>query len=638
MNHEANDIFPAGAGGRLWVLLAVGLSAGALGTAACDLAGIPETILDAGAPSDLAITPDSGATVEPDGQICEPGSVSCWVAGVMRCSDDGTDFEIESCGEHEICKDGACRRLENQCDTNLPFRLSSTEMRFNSNGFLRSDSDSVEFENCSNFEIVLSRPTIRHVEAPPLHREDVFAFDRRSSPNQVPLPPGTSVRLGIEYAPRYGYFPGSAQLRLNVRAEQTYPATIRLLRQIDCVSVPPEIEVGRLERGERRRIDIPFFNCGNQAETVSLPALDRVQTGPMEVTYARSHPPFFVLPPGKSRLIAVDVKPREEIPERETGAVEVELPFLAYRTGGSGSSRSLKLEPRLTAEVPGETCFEPEPFPELTHAIGEDSCAVPGETMSGREAKVRPTGTIDFCTEKVSPGQRYELTLRSAPERSTARLQPKISGQTKDQVAFLRFEPDVPGYYVFSRRLVGSDGERSCDSRLFRVDARPQAPLMVELSWETLQDPIPADVGYGRGVDLNLHVRSDDPSGYWTDRQTDCFDYGLRPGRRCPKGGGRIASLSATGAHPEIVTFDNPRKQNYEIAVRAFNTYSFVGARATIRIWADGKLVENTPITRRIGRTNGIAWLVGRYEPRDRVFKPIDEVAKTFDDLGKSRE
>ncbi|MFB6350740.1 MAG: hypothetical protein ABEN55_09815, partial [Bradymonadaceae bacterium] len=197
----------------------------------CNLPGLPGTRSDTVADTGLDTAPpdDVSRTCNPDADESE--YPKCSAGAVLKCVEGGTRVESVPCGDDEICQTGRCRPVDNQCDTPLPFRLSKSTLDFESNGRLRSDSDSVVVENCSDLPIILGGASVEYPSAEvfPSHL-DVFTIANRFSLDGVHLPPGEELSVRVKYAPTDGFFllrdemSGSAgpTLSLDLRASRTY--------------------------------------------------------------------------------------------------------------------------------------------------------------------------------------------------------------------------------------------------------------------------------------------------------------------------------------------------------------------------------------------------------------------------------
>ena len=614
MRRSVAESFAAAVGDlRATLLTAALLAAGAW--AGCDLAGLaaPVPHRDTGPPH-----PTGDASKGSDGGevVCEPGSVTCHAFGILKCSEDGTDFETESCADHEVCKGGQCRPLKNECETNLPFRLSKTELFFRSSGFLKSATADLTIENCSNFEIALSQPSRNVARFQPPNPAEVFQIQGASPFGGSALPPGASRTLTLDYAPKHGFFDGEATFQFNVQAEQTFPARVALHRQIDCVSTTPRLDIGRLEVGGTARVMLPLYNCGNRRQRVEIPDPGDIDSDHSILRWGEGAPESVELAPGESTTIPL------KLTRLQRGELDVRIPF-----------RSRRLASRIVGQVGAPPCFDARQIRPPRHRRTGASDWKPGQ-----EIELSPRQTLRLEADLgEGKGRGFDLELQHAPSGSRARLEPRSEGQGE---TFFRFSPDLPGVYGLTAHLVSPDGRRSCQAVPLRLIVRPEAPLFVEVTWETLGDPIPDDVGFGRGVDLNAHLRAHrevegaPQTGPWNDRRWGCFQYGDRAPSLCltheGESHGQVLSVSVDGVGAETIAVDEIDAESFDLAVRAFNTYDFPGARARIRIWADGRQLSETPLTQRIGRTDGIVWHVGTYDPDEQSLEITDEVRKSF--------
>ena len=605
--------------------------------AACNLPGLPGVrdggpVRDAGAdttpPADTSTPPprpDVPSVCRADGRSDGGDGTwrQCWGSGVMTCVDNGTNIEFTPCGDHELCQDGECQPVENQCDTSLPFRLSKSSLAFDSNGRLRSDSDSVVVENCSDFDLLLHRADIQY------RRTDLFptglspfATANRFPLEEVRIPPGEDLRVRVEYAPQFGYFTHKEpRLLLDVRAAQPYVTELPMERRIHCVSTAPDVALGEWQRGERTNVEIPVYNCGTVAARVTRPELDDVPADGMALTGPDKSKVTREIPPGETADFPIGIE------ATRAGTVSIDVPLFSRRADATQSQRVETITTRLGGRVVTEQCAEPAESggvwsPEYRSAEADTWSSGPEATVApGREFHIRTPATGNRPSD-----HRFYLSQR--PDRSQRSLRPAPHSDDR----YVRLTPDVPGTYVIAHDPVDADQGPSCEPQTFRLEVRPEAPVYVELDWAAVDDPIPFDHGYGRGVDLDLHVKAsrDDAPGAWMNSNSDCFERGEEAGGYCFDTQS-IRSVSVSGGGVEAIALDRLDGSTFEIAVQAWNTYRFPGARAEVRVYSDGELREGFPVSTRFGRANGTVWHVGRLDPEADEFTTVDRVQKEFE-------
>jgi hypothetical protein len=592
--------------------------------AGCNLPGLTAELQDTG--SELG-GPDGGRSdtgacpVPQQERVCRPGWRECarGGAGVRRCSDCGRSFEFEMCPEGEFCEGGRCQPLANECDTSLPFRLSASSLTFDSNGRLRPDSGALALENCSSFDIVLQRANIQHENHPTAADREVFSLTNRYPLEGVTVPAGEELPIRMEYRPTFGFYPQTnVELEVDVRADQPYVTGIPLQRRIHCVTAPPTIDVGTWKGGAGTSVEVPVANCGTETTLVSRPSVEELEAegADLEASGDRRRR----LAPGDVERFAFDL--RAESP----GRADVELGFESRRAAGSTSRRAEEATTRVSGRARAGNCSEPEEISPPTYRTPDEA-----DWQSGHRATLAPGEPIDLRLDDDRPGAA-PIWMATRPNRSRSNLRAHPSGDREH----LRFVPDVPGTYTFAYEGTDDNGRPTCKTNVFRLEVTPEAPLYVELAWTTRGDPIADDRGYGRGVDLNLHVKpgTEEEPGRWGEPTDDCFQPGDRATRGCERGDGEMRWVSAASGS-EAVAFQSPEDLEFDIAARVWNTYRFSGAEATVRVYDDGRLVERFPAEgdgpRRVGGSAGTVWMVGTYSPEEGQMEIADAVRKDFE-------
>ncbi len=555
-------------------------------------------------------------------RVCERGERQCWGNRVMRCVDCGQDFVYEACGESELCKAGECQPVANGCNTALPFRLSASQLSFESTGQLRASSRSLTLENCAGRELVVDRAAIRRrAEAPFPPEHEVFEFGGRTTVDRVRLPAGEQMRLDLRYAPVEGFFVDEpVDLLLDVRAEQTYVTEVPLDRRIHCVSADADVELGVWELGEGTEIEVPVVNCGNAPIEVRPEDLAGVGGAGVTLEPADGEASRRLDPGGVTRY-------GFEIAVEQPGRVDLAIPFEGRRTETT-SSRPETTTARLRGRAEPGACASPASVPGLqSRRAGDEQWESKArrEIAPGEAIELRGAPELELAVGR-------QVWLAAKPERSGAHLE-ATEGPKGGASRYLRFAPDVPGSYTFAYRGAGEGGRPSCESEKFRLEVAPESPLYVELTWETAGDPIDGDGGYGRGADLNLHVnpQRDGESGGWADPIRDCYQTGGRAGRECRRAEGRVRAVSVGGGGPEAIAFGALSEHAFAVAVRMWNAYRFAGAQAVVRVYRNGELLEGFPRAARLGRTNGTVWHVGVYHPDAGQFVEVDRIRKDFE-------
>jgi len=616
---------------------------------ACNLPGLPG---DGGnADADLDVRPtDDGTRPPPDDadRKCDPDETDedgepRWprctpTGGVMRCLDGGTEIEFGQCADDEICRDGQCRPVTNQCDTPLPFRLSHSRLAFESNGRLRSASASVDVENCSDFEIRLGRASVGYRPASAFPRDlEIFSIPDRYPVEGMRIPAGQKKTVRVNYEPRYGFFLDRVpSLELDIRGARVHVAELAMDRRILCLSPPAGVEIGRLTPGEATAVEVPIYNCGTVRAEVTSPTVEDSDTdgdsgeGPPIVRQIQpDDPPTRTVAPGGVTYLPLELQAHHSgtvaVDARVTGR-RAPAPDATSGSGSGGSTRPQRLSTSLRGRVVAEECA-------VDHPPGRPEYRRRGEERwsTGETIRLRPGRTLQLRPERRglrSTAERFHTTRR--PDRSQARLK-----RPPDPTAnHLEFRPDVPGTYRIELDHQADGAPPSCRVGDLRIDVRPEAPLYVELDWSSMEDPIHDDRGYGRGVDLDLHVKKTGNGASrtrWTG-ESDCFERGDEPGRYCFDERGRVRSVSVSGAGVEAIALNQLDTATFTMAVRAWNAYRFAGALADIRVYTGGDLADGFPMTARFDRNaNGTVWFVGAYDPKSGRFQIADEVRKGFE-------
>lgn len=603
---------------------AVGLLAATAATlafaAACDLPGLrpvdpTDTTSDAGRP------------------LCEFGAATCQGSGRLVCTDAGPRFR--SCENDEICQDGECRPVENDCDSPLPLRLSTSVFAFDSNDRLRPDSASLQIENCSDEDLTLTQVAFRQ----PATRvgRPIFSVANRVPVADTVLPPGESLDVKIRYAPRFGFFlqPPDPTARVELRARRSYEAELDLRRRIDCVTAQPRVDFGSVPNSTSVERTIRFANCGNQRAVIPLGGALPVERDGYVLRRADGAPESVVLDPGASSKVPLVFE------ARSTDATYWEtLSFATLRIGPSDSARPGAVETSVRAKTRPETCADQTAPLAAYRRNAPDFDGNPARDpyTTGDAVELRPFETVwlrsahrGLAPPDGPPAEARPLTYRvvDRPDGSRARIR-----RVPRSDVYRRFTPDRVGTYRIRVRTRTKGGRPNCPRRdsTFTVEARPEARLYVELSWSSPDDPVAGDDGYGRGSDLNLHLLRTDAdaltaTGWFTDR--DCFQPGRRLTRRCP-GSGTIRSASVSGATPEAIAYDGSDEARFCAAVRTWNPYRFDRTRARLRIYRDATPLEVAPLTRTLGETRGTVWFVGCYDTAGAGFERVDAIRKSF--------
>lgn len=593
----------------LAALVCLAAAAAAVGMSGCDFAGMPapESV-------DALLQPDAGAEVGPP-RICTPYTRSCDDGQVKSCSPDGTHFIYQSCPSASSCEAGVCRPVSSDCSADEngerpEFSISPTKLVFETSDDLKSQPASLQVTNCTDYPIELSRLEIISPSYLAGQHEgygDMFVFGPGSSNlgGLVLAERGMSTKIDVVYQPQFAFSHEAATLKMDIRGADSHQVNVALQPKTYCLTATPKIELGDLPAGDH--VGARFFvqNCGT--EPVELRDIQSVQDADA--------------PAGVAVLLPDELTSGEDASASDTLKLaqgedkEIGLLVNTRHPGAFDSHVLVEMTdpekfPTPTLEVPIEgrvvapTCVDEQP---ATPTVWSDAIAE-------QQAWQVDTGAIDEpihleLNDPFDPDREPVLRLRTpSGSRSQLELSPGAQRSPKDY----EFSPDVAGRYRVEIDYVDEDGQPLCEPRELMVDVAPDDDLYVDLQWFTHGDKIPGDVGYGRGVDLNLHVvatRDLSATPDWTSSVYACFGLGelpapadagqaLRPkpfGCRNRDDGqvhSTIRSLSVSGANHEIITVDDAGDDFYHIGVQAWANYTFPQATAQLTLYSHGERVD----------------------------------------------
>lgn len=177
--------------------------------------------------------------------------------------------------------------------------------------------------------------------------------------------------------------------------------------------------------------------------------------------------------------------------------------------------------------------------------------------------------------------------------------QPKGSAGklSADDVQEPTFRPNVVGVYRFSLTVTDGAGKESCAPTDLEVVVTPAALMHVEVTWHTPGDPDESDEGFQKGADLDLHVLhpnaigadvdgDGEPDG-WFNKPWDCFWFNPKPPWTAT-----LDRDDVDGAGPENLSFQQLEPGAvYRVGIHYWDDNGFGPSFATLRIYAEGKLV-----------------------------------------------
>ncbi len=169
------------------------------------------------------------------------------------------------------------------------------------------------------------------------------------------------------------------------------------------------------------------------------------------------------------------------------------------------------------------------------------------------------------------------------------------------------FEVNVVGDYLFCLKVFNKIGISS-DQCCKLVHVKAGEGCVVELTWETPNDPDPTDqcgTGKNCGSDMDLHIvhryaggpdidKDGQPDGFF-DKKWDCFWSNPRP--TWVEGGDpvldqpRLDRDDTDGAGPENFHYDrSPPGECYKVGVHYWDDHTFGASVPTLRVFLDGDL------------------------------------------------
>lgn len=566
MNHDTNNQRPR----RLRRLL-LGAAFVAVFVFGCDLPGI--------------VDPIDGSALEPDVSLPDscPAAPSCGDGNVIElCGESGT-LEFVSCGRAETCVDGRCEDLTASCDgSRRPFRISNRELVFDVPELLtecdctgptgcrcesvdyKSQVRQLTIENCSDRSLYIFDLALKDSAVRP-DGEPVFALDR--SYRELEIRSGRSQTIDVFYRPAPGVSQLSeSNLELSLLGDASDSYAVGLRTRSLCVTATPFEDIWTLIPGQSITTSALVQNCGT--ERVTLTGAEVVAwKGPGEPTLRIAEKLPFTLLAGGTATAKVTVTPEE--PGLFEGTVRFNFVEERLRQGA---------ETRIYGAAAEQGCSDaPLPPVELTaNGVSVD----PGH-------KFEPARFVGLRSEPRTTLRPY-FTLESAPEGFKGRV------FINDDGSGLLVPLVVGAYVVRYGALDVETGQLLCEFEDIPLTVLPSAPLYVELTWDTLDDPIPGDAGYGRGIDLDLYVLTGGQSSGWTSSEAACFPEASTP---CSLAGGYRRVRSFAGGLPEAYAFDSS-DQTFTFGAYLRNPYNFEeGARAQIRIWRDGELIEGASLS-----------------------------------------
>lgn len=570
--------------------------------AGCDLQGVPR----AGGDGGLRLSEDAGG----DAVECTPGERTCSGSTRRVCTDEGV-LQQEECEAGTTCQEGECVAIASSCtaaadngDSAHLFSLSEAdELRFE---FEDADSASTEelrrtrtldVENCTDQPLSVIADLDKDATSLPDSDffSSVFTVD---SPGRVEIAPGEQETIEISYNPRHALSYDPAALVIDVLGADFHRQTRVHLRPVNaCATATPVRALDRLD--EVRHDGVFFQNCGTEPirlDDLDIDAADQASEEAVDITEREPHQYTSTLQPGEYHWIPLRIAPQRG------GRFEYSVD---YQLEGEAAEASTRIEGYATTGECRDETLEP---PVVRTGVDKDDA---------------PPGDDDNRHYQVPLGERIEFGLADSLESSGAahvRLEPPEGSRASLDRRWFddpdaqsdAFTTDVAGTYRLRLDHLDDDRRALCEPTEVVFEARPDDDLYVDLTWQSrageIIDPIGDDVGYNRGVDLNLHMTATDDLDdsthvEWIDVVNGCFGLGEYPSsgegrgpdsRRagCESTDGDIDSLSIDGAHREILSVDDATRRFYHFGVMVWSMYEFSDVKYELRVMADGERVE----------------------------------------------
>ncbi len=558
------------------LLFISGLLLHVLAVAACDLPPLP-----------LFDRPDMASDQGYDGLdgfarsvVCAPRSKICVGNAVRTCSTDGLDFELQACGSGETCQAGGCRAISDSCVEGQNFSLSATELTFEVSSDYKTQTKEVRLTSCGTRPLLVRSADVRGPERP----DGTPVFTLPTEYSQIVVPPGESVDIRVTYRPTAGLSHVAGRLELGLVGDELTNVEVLLRSKANCIAVTPFIDLGVVTDVEGAEGTGWVQNCGTEAV-----ALTRVLPGARLGAVVGAELPT-MLDPGEELPFDVQLPPNPELGEW-TDVVGFEVDGTTVST-------------RIRGFVERVDCIDlPAPIP--TVLVNN----LPGDP--------RPGSALRFVFPSGDPDQRHWMQLVSQPDGSHQEL--RLTGDAWSM------RPQVIGTYSFAVRTVETSSRRaSCKTGEFDVVVAPGAPFHVELTWRSVPDAIPSDLGFGTGVNLDLHVLTTETevNGTWNDPVSDCF-----PGilGACGLADGRISG-SESGGVPEYASMNLPEGVRFEVGTYLANPFNFEGVEARVRVFVGG--VEVADLREADLQSANDFWLVGIYG--DGAWASVDRTFSGF--------
>lgn len=536
----------------------------------CGVPALPLSLSDDQGSPDLDLT--DMASSDAGLPICLPSSRVCQNNAVRVCSTSGRTFSLEQCPSQTFCQSGQCLPLTNTCSPGEFFTLSATQVLFDTRQDLKPEVAQITLLNCSKDSVVIQKASIDAA----LHGtgQAVFSFEN-GSPQGLELPAGVPLTMKVRFRPRRADALERGQLFLTVEAAgELIKRVVDLKTRTWCLGMTPRVEVGVIPEQATQQADATLYNCGSMPITISGAQVFSVKgDASVALTIPELERPL-VLGPHQAKALSMSLEALSPGPINAQLRLEIPDSDASY-LGAAG-------EPSLTfrgyAYNAQEPCLEEliVPMPLFNQPI-----AVP----QGDEVRLSPMSVHPFAIPTADRAWRAFTELTEAPQGAPyAHI---IHGEERSW-----FVPYKVGAYRLKTTLFNARHVPSCQPSELAAEVRPTTPVYVELVWAAPDDPVPEDVGVGRGPDLDLHVRYASDQNLkvaWGEVAHDCFALSSNIWLQSCLGG--IATLfgaNYTGALPEAISLNEIVPGRLDLGVLLMNTAFFESPSARLRVFWSG--------------------------------------------------
>lgn len=362
-----------------------------------------------------------------------------------------------------------------------------------------------------------------------------------------------------------------------------------------CLRATPEAaDFGTVIKGSFHAIPIELQSCGDQEVQVTSIALDAGAASPFKLDFQNLPEPTeekpLVFVPGERKSIVVTYLPVEAKKDADGKPIPdsdvLRIKNTSYR-------------PEILVPLSGTAVEGTKPVCDFRMVSKKEG----KEVEDGGSVLVLDTLTFYDQSYDPMPGGKIVAWEWSAetPPGSADVFQPSYKFPTPT------FEVNVVGDYLFCLKVfnvLGISSDQCCKL----VHVRAGEGCVVELTWETPNDPDPTDqCGTGKhcGSDMDLHVvhryasspdidKDGKPDGFF-DKRWDCFWFNPRP--MWVEGGDPVLDQPSLdrddtdGAGPENFRYyRSPPGECYKVGVHYWDDHTFGQSYATVRVYIDGDL------------------------------------------------